>query len=238
MARLKRFVVPRTAHHVLQRTVSGSAAFTDAADHIAYLSALRSCSLEHRVSVLAYALMAHQVHLVVVPDEAQSLGRMMQGVTRQYVGPYNRKHGRSGALWQGRFASAPVQSETDLLACALYVEQAPQRAAALSSACEYPWSSAAHHAGLRTDAWLAAMPAGSGYWKLGNTPFERDAAYRQLLDQPQNDAQRQRIEAVVLKGWALGSASFVEEVGALAGRRPAPKPRGRPRMGQKAAREG
>lgn len=233
MARLKRLVVARIAHHVSQRAVAGSAAFVDSVDHQAYLDALRSCSQEHDVALLAYALVNQQVQLVLVPAEAASLGMMVQALTRRYVGPYNRRHGRTGTLWQSRFGSAPVQSSTHLLECVVYVEQAPLRAGFHGAAVEYPWSSARHHAGLSSDGGLAAMPADSAYWKLGNTPFERDAAYRRLLEQPLAASAARQIEATVLKGWALGSADFLAEMGASAGRRPAPAPRGRPPLGRR-----
>lgn len=233
MARLKRLVVPRVPHHVSQRAVAGGVAFVDASDRQAFVSALRSCSAEHGVAVLAYALLDHQVQLMLIPDRAESLGRMMQSLTRQYVGPFNRKHARTGALWQSRFSSAPVQSATHLLNCVIYVEQAPQRAGFQGAAFEYPWSSACHHAGLCSEGWLAAMPADSAYWKLGNTPFERDAAYRRLLELMLPVTDIQKIETTVFKGWALGSDSFLADIGASMGRRSAPAPRGRPRLGRR-----
>ena len=232
MARLKRLVVPRVPHHVSQRAVAGGAAFIDAADRQAFVSALHSCSAGHEVSVLAYALLDHQVQLMLIPDRAEALGSMMQSLTRQYVGPFNRKHARAGTLWQSRFTSAPVQSNTHLLNCVLYVEQAPQRAGFNGAAFEYLWSSACHHAGLRSESWLAAMPADSAYWKLGNTPFERDAAYRRLLELPLPALEIQKIEATVFKGWALGAGEFLADIGASTGRRPAPAPRGRPPLGR------
>jgi hypothetical protein len=45
---------------------------------------------------------------------------------------------------------------------------------------------------------MAAMPADSAYWRLGNTPFERDAAYRRLLELPMRAADVQRITAAAL----------------------------------------
>lgn len=233
MARLKRLVVSGVPHHVSQRVVAGGAAFIDAADHQAFVAALRSCSAENDVMVLAYALLNQQVQLMLVPDRVESLGRMLQSLTRQYVGPFNRKHARSGALWQSRFCSAPVQSSTHLLGCVLYIEQAPQRAGVHGAAFEYPWSSACHHAGLRSEGWLAAMPSDSAYWKLGNTPFERDAAYRRLLEQALTAAEVQKIESTVLKGWALGSPQFLADIGASAGRRSTPAQRGRPALGHR-----
>lgn len=232
MARLKRLVVPQLPHLVQQRVVAGGAGLMDPVDQQAYLVALRHCCDEHDVAVIAYAMLTHSTQLVLVPRTEQSLGKMVQALTREFVGPFNRRHQRSGALWQSRFSSAPLESATELLGCVVFVEQAAQRHGLVSSAVEFAWSSAAHHAGLRSDTLMAAMPADSAYWQLGNTPFERDAAYRRLLDLPMRAADVQRIDTTLLKGWALGSPAFLANIGALAGRRPSPKPRGRPPLGR------
>jgi hypothetical protein len=60
------------------------------------------------------------------------------------------------------------------------------------------------------------------------------SAYR-LLELPMRAADVQRIETTLLKGWALGSPAFLANIGASAGRRPSPKPRGRPPLGQQPA---
>jgi putative transposase len=231
MARLKRLVVPQVPHLVGQRVIAGAQGLADAVEQQAYLQALRHCCDEHEVVVIAYALLGQQTLLVLTPQRAESLGTMVQALTRQFVGPYNRRHQRSGTLWQGRFACAPLESATELLDCVLFVEQASHRLGLQAPVC----SSAAHHAGLRQDPAVGPMPADSAYWRLGNTPFERDAAYRRLLERPLADAQVQRIESTLLKGWALGTPAFLAEIGASAGRRPSPKPRGRPPLGQSGA---
>jgi putative transposase len=235
MARLKRLVMAQLPHLVQQRVVGGGAGLADPVDQQAYLAALRHCCDEHDVAVIAYAVLTHSTQLVLVPRTEQSLGKMVQALTREFVGPFNRRHQRSGALWQSRFSSAPLESATELLGCVVYVEQAPQRQGLVASAVEFAASSAAHHAGLRSDALMAAMPADSAYWRLGNTPFERDAAYRRLLEQPMRAADVQRIDTTLLKGWALGSPAFLANIGALGGRRPSPKPRGRPPLGRQTA---
>ena len=234
MARLKRLIVPQLPHLVQQRVVAGCEGLSDAVDQQAFALALRQCCDEHEVAVIAYALLGQQTQLLLIPPSAESLGKMVQALTRQFVGAFNRRHQRSGALWQSRFCSAPLESATELLNCVLFVEQAAQRQGFQGAAVEFPWSSAGHHAGLRSDAAIAAMPADSAYWKLGNTPFERDAAYRRLLERPLSAAEVQRIEGTLLKGWALGSPPFLAEIGALAGRRASPAPRGRPPLGRKA----
>ena len=119
-----------------------------------------------------------------------------------------------------------------LLTCMRYIEQAPQRAGWPGQVAEFSHSSAPYHVGNGADPTVAPAPNASGYWKLGNTPFEREAAYRSLLDHPLTPAQLQAVESSTLKGWAMGSGEFLASLAAsaLAGaRRPATKARGRPR---------
>jgi putative transposase len=229
MARLSRFVVAGHAHHVSLQAVAGTDAFIDGADHAMFLEALRRSSSEHRAAIHAFVLLNDAVQLLVTPATVQGLSRMMQSLARLYVGGFNRRRGRTGALWQSRFRAAPVGGAAELLSCMRYIEQAPRRAGVPTVLVDYPWSSAAHHAGLRSDPILARLPAGSGYWLLGNTPFEREAAYRALLETPLVDDELARIETTTRKGWALGSGEFIASLATEVPRRSVAQARGRPR---------
>jgi putative transposase len=229
MARLNRLVIPGQAHHVSLRAVTGSAAFVEAADQALFLEALRRSGSENRVAIHACVLLGGEVQLLATPAAAEDLGRMMQALARFYVGPFNRRHGRSGALWQSRFRVGPVGGAAELLTCMLYIEQAPRRSGVSGPVVDFDWSSAAHHAGIRSTALWAAVPPASGYWLLGNTPFEREASYAALLEVPLAAEELARIEATTLKGWAMGSGEFIASLAAQTLRRPAARPRGRPR---------
>ena len=229
MARLSRLVVAGLAHHVTLRAVFGSEAVVDAADHTLFLDALRRSGSEHGVAIHACALLGHEVQLLATPTTAEDLGRMMQALARFYVGAFNRRHGRSGALWQSRFRAAPVGGATELLTCMLYIEQAPRRAGVSGQVVDFAWSSAAHHVGIRSNPLLDSVPPASGYWLLGNTPFEREAAYAALLESPRSMDERARIEATTLTGWAMGSGEFIASLATEAPRRPVAQSRGRPR---------
>jgi putative transposase len=228
MARLNRLVVAGQAHHVIHRAVSGGVAFADATDRQLFLQILKRCSTEHGVAVHAYVLLDTEFQLLVTPDAADQLSRMMQALARFYVPAFNRRHGRAGALWQGRFRAAPVAGAQALLDCMRYLEQAPQRAGWSGSLLEFSGSSAAHHAGRATDALLSPVPTSSAYWALGNTPFARDAAYQALLERPVSAALAANLEACTPLGWALTSDGASVELGQLAPRRVTVKPKGRP----------
>lgn len=211
------------------RAVAGNDAFVDMADHTLFLEALRRSASEHRVAIHACVMLGSEVQLLATPAAADDLGRMMQALARFYVGPFNRRHGRSGALWQSRFRAAPVGGAAELLACMLYIEQAPRRSGVSGAAVDFAWSSAAHHAGVRVTPLLASVPPASAYWSLGNTPFEREAAYAALLERPLPADQQARIESTTLKGWAMGSGEFIASVVSEAPRRAVARARGRPR---------
>ena len=61
--------------------------------------------------------MTNHVHLLISADGAEAPGVMMKALGQRYVQYVNRVYRRSGALWEGRYRSCPIQEETYLLAC-------------------------------------------------------------------------------------------------------------------------
>jgi putative transposase len=226
MARLPRLVVAGQAHHIIQRGNNRQAIVLDDLDRQQFLATLRECALTHQVAVHAYVLMDNHVHLLATPQQADGLSRMMQALGRRYVGWFNHRHGRSGTLWEGRFRAAVIDSEHHLLACVRYIELNPVRAGLQVDAAGYPWSSCAHHLGRRRDPLVIEH---SMYWALGNTPFEREVAYAELLAQGLGSDEVASLTDSALKGWPLGSASFLQGLATQSDRPLAPRSRGRPR---------
>jgi putative transposase len=226
MARLVRLALQDQLHLVVQRGNNRAAIFIDDQDRLAYLEGLRAAAAASGLAVHAYALLVSEVHLLATPASGTALSGAMQNLGRRYVAQFNRRHGRSGTLWEGRFRATVVDSEHFFLDCLRYVEQAPVRAGLVPAAEAWAWSSAAHHLGRQRDP-LVTDP--SAFWALGNTPFERESAYRQRLQEVLPAMQAQRIADAQLKGWALGSPAFLQHIAQLTDRPLAPRPRGRPR---------
>ena len=65
----------------------------------------------------------------------------MQTFGRNYAKWFNLAHRRCGTLWEGRYKSCLVDSETYLLACHRYIELNPVRAWMVSDPADYLWSS-------------------------------------------------------------------------------------------------
>lgn len=225
MARLQRLSVPGLPHLVRQQAQAGQRAIHDDEDCRSYLQCLRLAAAENGVALHAYGLTANEAHLLATPSTAGGLGAMMQDCARRYVGAHNRRHERQGSLWQPRFRTTVLEPGPLVLAAMLYVERAPLRAGEDVAPETCSGSSAATHLGAARDTGLTDHAV---YWGLGNTPFEREGAYRALLAAPIDAAMDDRLAGALHKGWAVGSGAFLAALAQQAGRRVQPLPRGRP----------
>lgn len=225
MARLPRLVLPSQPHYVLQRASNGQALFQDAADYAAFLGWLRTAARTFKVAIHAYALTPQRFDLLLSPAHEAALGQMMQWIGRYYVPYFNQKYGRSGALWQGRYKTSVIDPAHYFLICSRYLESTPVQAGLAGQPLDYAWSSYAHHAGVRSDPVVTDHAL---YWGLGNTPFEREAAYQQLMQQSLPLDTVKTVERAVLKGWPLGSDPFKQALEDTLKRQVMPAKRGRP----------
>lgn len=226
MARLPRLTAPGLPHHLIQRGNNRQPVFLDAVDCGRYLADLAELSTAHGLAVHAYVLMPNHVHLLATPSAPDTLARTMQALGRRYVRWFNARHRRSGTLWEGRFRSTVVEVDRYLLACMRYIEMNPVRARLVDEPAAYRWSSNAHQVGLRVDPLIAEHAV---YWALGNTPFERQLAYRRLFEQGPEENELSAIRTATHRGRILGEAAFAAEIAVSAGRRVAPIKPGRPR---------
>ena len=96
---------------------------------------------EEKVAVQGYCIMDNHVHRLLTPQSANGLARLFRRVHTWWAMTFNRKHGRSGPLMQGRFHSSPL-SEDHYLTALRYVELNPQRAKLVRRAEDFTFSSA------------------------------------------------------------------------------------------------
>jgi len=226
MARLARLAVSGCVHHIVQRAVDRRPIFTDAADIGRMLADLAALCRDGALALHAYVLMPDHFHLLLTPADGQELGRAMQSLGRRYVRWFNQRCGRSGTLWEGRYRSTVLQPEHHLIDLMRYIECNPVRAGIVAEAAAYPWSSMAHHLGLRIDPLVTDH---AQFWALGNTPFERQAQYRRACATPLDAAALAQIRDATLHGWPLGAPAFLTALAARTPRRLVRMPVGRPR---------
>ncbi len=225
MARLPRLTLPGYPHHVIQRGNNRQAIFVAPTDRQFLLDLLEDNATKFAVAIHAYVLMGNHFHLLATPSTTDGLPQMMQAVGRRYVRLFNDSQGRTGTLWEGRYKSTLIQTDRYLLACMAYIDLNPVRAGLVAQAADYPWSSHAHYAGLRSDKLITPHPL---YWELGNTPFAREGAYADLVRSGVTAQQQADLTQSALRGWALGGAGFVADLQKRTERRVTKVAAGRP----------
>lgn len=225
MARLPRLAVAGQPHHLIQRGTNRQPIFRDAADFERMLQLLMDHSRATQVAVHAYVLMGNHFHLLVTPGQSTGLSTLMQGVGRAYVRYFNDRYQRTGTLWEGRFKGTVIDSERYLFICMAYIELNPVRAGLVAAPADYGWSSYLHNTGQRKDPLVREHPL---FWALGNTPFAREAAYRDIVESGVAADKQAEVTEATLRGWALGGLEGALAKQALP-RRAVPLARGRPK---------
>ena len=226
MARLARLYVPDQPQHVILRGLDQQPAFVDDQDYELFIDCLKAAARDHHLAVHAWVLMPGAVQLLVTPSDESSLPKAMQAVGRRYVAHFNRRYARRGTLWEGRYRATVIEGERFFLLASRVVELAPVRSHLVTAPEDYRWSSYRHHIGLTVDSLITDHPL---YWALGNTPFERQRAYRELCEQALDERETTQLMQATLKGWVLGSDTYRDWASRTANRRVSPLPRGRPR---------
>jgi len=217
MARLARVVAPGVAHHVTQRGNRRQQVFFTDADYRLYLELLAEHTRAAKVAVWAYCLMPNHVHLILVPREAGGLRAALGEAHRRYSRAINFRHGWRGYLWQGRFASFPMNTQY-LLACARYVELNPVRAKLTRTARAWKWSSARAHLTGRGDGVVRVRPL-----------LDLAPDWKALLGAELGAEDLEAIRGHERTGRPLGDARFLTRLETRLGRRlkkakPGPKP--------------
>jgi putative transposase len=224
MARLARLVIPGVAHHVTQRGNRRQPVFFSDEDYAAYRDLVAAACMERDVSCLAWCLMPNHLHLILNPSDPDGLRAALAEAHRRYSRRINAAHGWTGYLFQGRFASYPMD-DAHLMAAVRYVELNPVRAKLAARAEDWPWSSARAHVTGRPDG-LTDLDALAGVHRNW-----RAMLLHGLEAGDQEDEEIKAIEAHARTGRPRGGEAFVSALDARTGRRlkrgkPGRKPKG------------
>lgn len=198
MARLPRIVVPDIPHHIMQRGNRNQKVFFSDDDKELYCKILGYNCTKNKIRIWCYCLMDNHIHLIAVPQEAESLARAIGETHRKYTYMINIRNNWKGYLFQGRFSSFPMD-EAYLYRCIRYVERNPVRAGLVRLAEEYPWSSARAHVNGLKDPLLSPIPLASQIqdWSA----FLRD---------DEKDDDLEQIRKIQSSGRPLGGEEFID----------------------------
>ena len=127
-------------YHVVVRGVGRQLIFEDEADRKRFLDMVGRQRGKTGCEVLAWCLMENHVHLLLRAG-MEEVSAFMQGLSIGYSKYFNRKYGRTGHLFQGRFASEAVDADEYLVAVVCYIHRNPVNAGFVKACGDYRWSS-------------------------------------------------------------------------------------------------
>jgi len=147
MARPLRIEYPGAIYHITSRGNARQPIYKDDKDRETFLELLGSVVSRYGWICHAYCLMGNHYHLLIeTPDGNLSQGmRQLNGIYTQH---FNRRHGRVGHVFQGRFKAIVVDRDSYLLELCRYVVLNPLRAGVVGSPGRYKWSSYRATAGI------------------------------------------------------------------------------------------
>jgi putative transposase len=226
MPRRPRLIVAGIPLLITQRGVNGAATFIDREDYRLYRELLAQAAAIRGTNIHAYVLMSNHVHLLISLARASDLAPAMRLLNQRYVIAFNRRHRRTGTLWESRFRSCLVDTERYLLMLYRYIELSPVRMEIADAPERYPWSSAQANLGIITDPCVTPHPV---YLALGTDAAARAKAYCESLRCGVANEDLVAIRMHIQQERVLGSPRFQAMVGKIFNRAVAVRPRGRPR---------
>ncbi len=212
MARPQRIEFAGALYHVNAKGQGGGRLFHDAEDAERFLTTLGQVCRRFEWAVMAYCLLPDHFELVL-ETRRPSLSEGMRRLSGLYGQTFNRRHGRHGPVFQGRFKAVLVDRELYLADVCREVLRAPVEAGLAAQARDWRWSSCRAMLKGHAPGWLA-----------------RQTLLRLFSDEPDSAAAKfTAFVEIFLSGsdpWSdrraqifLGSEGFVEQVQDQARRR-------------------
>ncbi len=139
MVRRPRVVVEGGWYHVYNRVSSGEPVFADANEANEFIEIVRDVKRRDGWTIIAWCLMSNHYHLVIRTSSVP-LWRGMHGIQNGFSRGFNRRHGRTGALWQSRYKANYVGDQGYLDRLVLYVHLNPVNGGLVGDPVEYPFA--------------------------------------------------------------------------------------------------
>ncbi len=212
-----RLVLPGFAccYHITQRCQERRYLLQHAKDRRKYLKRLWETSRRYPVSVLNYMITSNHVHLLLWSESPRHVSAAMQYLSGAAAQDYNRRLGREGAFWRGRYRPTLVEDGHHLTRCFFYVELNMVRAQVVQHPSEWYGGAFAEHSGVRERYRIIDRPRLLTCLECADGAEFSDWYVRTLNEECQT---RYRVrEALWSEAAAVGSRQWVE---GIAGRMP------------------
>jgi putative transposase len=231
MPRGPRLDAPGTLHHVMVRGLDRQVIFHDDTDRDDFVQRIAHLAEGGHLTVYAWALMPNHAHLLI-RTHARPLSRCMRSLLTGYAGQFNRRHQRTGHVFQNRYKSIVIDEDSYFLELVRYLHLNPIRAGVLDDlrALErFPWTGHSALLGRMRRPWYAVDTV---LGRFGRRRPEARRAYRVFVAAGRAQGHRPDLQGGGLRrsvgGWeavaalrrgreafttderVLGSGEFVE----------------------------
>ena len=204
MARLLRADVGGVVYHVINRANARAHIFNTDKEYKQFEQILKEGQERYAMRILAYCIMPNHWHLVIYPKKDGDLSAFMGWITNTHTRRWHTAHKSigSGHLYQGRYKSFPVETDTYLLPLIRYVERNPLRAKLVRKAENWKGSS----------LWRREHGIVKDQKLLSKWPIEIHGDYLQFINEPQTALELEDIRHSVVKSKPYGDIGWVEKI--------------------------
>jgi putative transposase len=158
MPRQARIDAPGAVHHVIARGIERGKIFRDDQDRHHFITRLGELVTETKTRCYAWALIPNHFHLLLKTGNVP-IAAFMRRLLTGYAMGFNRRHRRSGHLFQNRYKSILCQQDAYLKELVRYIHLNPLRAGLVSDMAaldKHPFSGHCVMMGKKKNSWQAA----------------------------------------------------------------------------------
>ena len=156
MPRQARLDAPGALHHVMVRGINKADIFIDSQDKTRFLERLAENVSQGKCTVFAWVLMTNHVHILFKSGK-DGISTVMRKQLTWYAQYFNRRHNRTGHLFENRYKSILCEEDGYLLALIRYIHLNPIRGKIIQRIDEldrYPWTGHRTIIGKSDNPWM------------------------------------------------------------------------------------
>ena len=161
-------------YHIYNRGVAKQPIFLEPVDYALFTDRLAAYAERLQITIIAYCLLPNHYHLFVCQDGNEPAGKLPQYVCNGYSKGFNRRHGRRGTLFQGRFGARLIVDQVDAQHLCAYIHGNPVVAGLVKRAQDWPYSD------LRS--WLTLKGPSRAKRNAMESLFINQAEYKRFLE--------------------------------------------------------
>jgi len=141
MARIGRAYYNNAVYHVSIRGNNRQAILKKEEDKESFLKTLSKFKERFKFKLFGFVIMDNHAHLVIGSNDLINISKIMQAIALSYSQKFRHKYNYTGYVWQGRFKSKVIESDSYIFDCLSYIHHNPLRADMVNNVEDYIWSS-------------------------------------------------------------------------------------------------